>query len=128
MLNKIMIIGHLGKDPERKNENMVIFSVAVGEKYKDKNGSTIEKVIWFNCVAFNKTAELCEKYLNKGSKVLVEGKISENKVKNELGEERSYYNVVIDKVHFLDTIKKENNHEHKKELPSAPDFNDDIPF
>ena len=81
MLNQAQIIGHLGKDPEVRylpNGNAVAnFSLATTEKWKDKNtGEQKEKTEWHRIKAFGMIGDLCGKYLKKGSKVFIEGKIS----------------------------------------------------
>jgi len=80
MINKAIIVGNLGQDPEKKvSENGTVittFSVATTEKWKDKNsGETIEQTEWHRIVTFRRLAEICADYLRKGSKVYIEGKL-----------------------------------------------------
>ena len=80
MINKAIIVGNLGQDPEKKvlDNGTVIttFSVATTEKWKDKNsGETTEQTEWHRVVTFRKLAEICADYLRKGSKVYIEGKL-----------------------------------------------------
>ena len=80
MINKAIIVGNLGQNPEKKvAENGTVittFSVATTEKWKDKNsGETIEQTEWHRIVAFRRLAEICADYLRKGSKVYIEGKL-----------------------------------------------------
>lgn len=79
MLNKVTLIGNLGKDPESKQlqggDTVCNFSIATTEKYTDKAGNKVEQTEWHNIVAWRKLAEIAAKYLKKGSKVYVEGKI-----------------------------------------------------
>ena len=80
MINKVIIVGNLGQDPEKKVlENGTIittFSVATTEKWKDKNsGETTEQTEWHRVVTFRRLAEICADYLRKGSKVYIEGKL-----------------------------------------------------
>lgn len=77
-LNKVMIIGNLGKDPEVRmaGENKVAsYPVAVTEKYKGRDGQQQEKTEWVNVVCWGRLAEICEQYLRKGSSVYIEGKL-----------------------------------------------------
>jgi len=78
-LNKVQLIGNLGKDPELKftpsGVAVATFSIATSEKWKDQEGNAQEKTEWHNIVAWRKTAEICGEYLKKGSKVYVEGKL-----------------------------------------------------
>ncbi len=78
MLNKIQIIGRLGKDPEVKNTEagtVANFSVAVSESYKDKNGEKKENTEWFNVVLWKNLADIAGKYVHKGDIVYIEGKM-----------------------------------------------------
>lgn len=78
-LNKAMIIGRLGQDPEvrytQDNTAVANLSVATGEKYKDKNGEMKENTEWHRVVLWGRTAEIAQEYLKKGSQVYIEGKI-----------------------------------------------------
>ena len=78
MLNKCIFIGRLGKDPEVRvtqgGSKVANFSLAVSEKYKDQSGNQQESTEWVNVVLWKKQAEICEKYLKKGSQVYIEGK------------------------------------------------------
>lgn len=77
-LNKVQIIGNLGRDPEVKNfanGKKAEFTVAVTEKWKDRSGADQQITEWFNVVFWGKQAEICEQYLRKGASVYVEGKL-----------------------------------------------------
>jgi len=78
-LNKVILIGNLGKDPEVSYTPSGIavakFSLATGEKWKDAEGNIQEKTEWHNIVAWRKLAEICGQYLKKGSKAYIEGKL-----------------------------------------------------
>lgn len=84
-LNKVMLIGHLGKDPEvrttQQGMNIVSFSVATSENWKDKaTGEKREKTFWHNIVIFNEhLGDIAERFLAKGSKVYIEGKMQTRK-------------------------------------------------
>jgi single-strand DNA-binding protein len=95
-MQRVQIIGRLGNDPENKN-GAVKFSVAVSEKYKDK-----EKTEWFNIVAFAKLGEVCEKYLKKGSKVYCEGRQSTNE-----HEGKRYTSIILGNMEMLDSKPKD---------------------
>lgn len=100
-LNKVELIGRLGKDPEVKNLNngsaVANFSVATSEKWKDKrSGETQEKTEWHNIVVWNeKTIEYVEKYLAKGDLVRIEGKIQTRKWQDQEGKDRYSTEIVI---------------------------------
>lgn len=78
--NKVQLIGNLGKDPEiitlENGSKLAKFSLATNENYKDKNGEKQSKTEWHNLIAWNKTAELIEKYVTKGKEIAIEGKLS----------------------------------------------------
>jgi single-strand DNA-binding protein len=75
-----ILVGNLGRDPEMRytpsGQAVTSFSVAVSEAYTSANGEKVKKTIWFRVSAWGKQAETCNQYLKKGSKVLVEGRIS----------------------------------------------------
>ena len=79
MLNKVMIIGNLGNDPEIKmtpsGQKVASFNVAVTEKYTDKSGQKRESTEWVSIVIWGKLSEVVEKYVKKGSKLYLEGKL-----------------------------------------------------
>lgn len=78
-LNKVQIIGRLGKDPEVRTipsgNKVANFSIATSEKFKDKSGQLQEKTEWHNIVIWGKLAEIIEKYVRKGSLIYLEGKL-----------------------------------------------------
>jgi single-strand DNA-binding protein len=100
-LNKVELIGRLGKDPEVKNltngSAVANFSVATSEKWKDKrSGEMQEKTEWHNIVVWNeKTIEFVQKYLNKGDLVRIEGKIQTRKWEDQDGKGRYSTEIVI---------------------------------
>lgn len=77
-LNKVMLIGHLGNDPESRQaggNTVCNFTVATSESYKDSKGETVERTEWHRIVVWGKLAEICKQYLAKGRQVYVEGKL-----------------------------------------------------
>ncbi len=78
-LNKVMLIGNLGKDPELRYTGggapVATFSLATNESWKDQDGNLQERTEWHNIVAWSKLAEICQQYLKKGRRVFVEGRI-----------------------------------------------------
>jgi len=79
MINKVILIGNLGNDPEVKTlsggNKVANFSMATSESYKDKDGQKVTSTQWHKCVVWGKLADVCESYLKIGSKVFVEGSI-----------------------------------------------------
>ncbi|PDW02343.1 single-stranded DNA-binding protein [Candidatus Viridilinea mediisalina] len=78
-LNKVMLIGRLGIDPEMRytptGSAVTTFRVAVGRQWRDSNGDNREETEWFSVVAWNKLAEICNQYLTKGTRVYIEGRL-----------------------------------------------------
>jgi len=111
-VNKVMLIGRLGQEPEAKytpNGTAVSnFSIATSEKWKDKaSGEWNEKTEWHRIVSWNKQAEFCNQYLKKGSLVYIEKKLVTRSWDDKEGQKRYMTEVVANTVQLLD--KKENN-------------------
>lgn len=104
-LNKVMVIGNLGRDPEIRQAGdapVADFSVAVSEKFKGRDGSTQEKTEWVNVVAWRRLAEVSRDYLRKGSQVYVEGKLSTRSWTDKTtGAKRYQTEVVADNIQML---------------------------
>jgi single-strand DNA-binding protein len=83
MYHTIIIVGNVGRDPEMRytpsGQAVTSFSVATSRKYTSSNGEQISETIWFRVSAWGKQAEICNQYLKKGSKVLVEGRLTPDK-------------------------------------------------
>lgn len=104
-LNKVMLIGNLGRDPEirysQQGVAVVNFSIATSEQWTDKNsGEKQEKTEWHRVVAFRKPAEILEKYLSKGSQVYIEGKLQTRTYEKD-GQTHYITEVVVDDFVFL---------------------------
>jgi single-strand DNA-binding protein len=108
LLNKIMLIGNLGKDPElqvtAEGTPYTRFSLAINRKYKAQN-ETRKETEWFQIVTWRNLAELCERYLHKGSKVYVEGRLTQRKYTDRAGVERTAVEVIATDVQFLDSAQ-----------------------
>ncbi len=107
MLNKIMLIGNLGRDPEMSytpsGSAVTKFSVAVSRRSKDKqSGESKEETQWFNIVAWERLAEVCNQYLHKGSKVYLEGRMRSHKYSDKDNIERVAWEVVLNDMQMLD--------------------------
>ena len=78
-VNKVILLGNLGKDPEMKSTpsgfNVARFSIATTDRVKDKDGNWQDRTEWHNVVAFQRTAEIASQYLKKGNKVYIEGRL-----------------------------------------------------
>ena len=110
-LNKVQLIGRLGKDPEVQKfdgDNMVVrFPLATNESYKDKNGQLVESTDWHNIVAWRKLGQIAEQYIKKGMSIYVEGKIRSRSYDDKDGVKRYVTEIVADNFIMLD--KKEEN-------------------
>jgi single-strand DNA-binding protein len=139
MLNKVIIIGNLGQDPEFKQTartGITNLSIATSERYKDKaSGETKTITEWHKVVFFNKQAEIARDFLVKGSKVYVEGKIRTEKYTDKDGIERYITKILGGELKMLDA----NPHKEKpekapkqteafKEQEDAFEDDQDIPF
>ena len=138
-LNKVMLIGHLGDDVKMHffegGGSIGRFPLATNESYTNKQ--TNEKVTttdWHNIIVRNKAAEVCEKYLSKGDKVYIEGKIKTRKYKTEDGQERYSTEIHCNEFKFLTTKGKQasdspTNTTQQSSVPIPPEEeHDDLPF
>ena len=111
-LNRVQLIGRLGKDPESKytptGKKVCHFSLAVSNRWKDKNGETKESTEWVNIEAWGRLGEICQEYLKKGSLIFVEGRLKTDKYEDrERGETKYYTKVVTQSLQFLDKKEKD---------------------
>ncbi len=105
-LNKVMIIGNLGRDPEMRytpsGKPVTSFSVAVSRSWVKPEGERTETTDWFNIVAWGRLAEICSQYLTKGSMVYVEGRLETRSWEAENGQKHYRTEVVASDVNILD--------------------------
>ena len=106
MLNKIMLIGNLGKDPDLSytpsGKAIAKFSLAVSRRRRDpESGEQREETQWFNIVAWERLAETCNNYLQKGSKVYIEGRMTSRKYTDKDGIERTVWDVIASEMEML---------------------------
>ena len=135
-LNKVLIIGNLGADPEIKytqaGSPVANLSVATSERWKDKNtGEQKEQVEWHRVVIFGRLAEIAEQYLKKGSKIFVEGKLQTRDWEDSEGKKRYTTEVVAREMTMLDSKGDSMERSSSASSSSKPDnnkFEEDIPF
>ena len=105
MLNKVMVIGHLGADPEMRytaNGSAVAeFRVASSRRYTDSSGEKKEDTEWFRVITWNKLAENCAAYLTKGRLVYVEGRLQTRSWEDQQGQKRYTTELIAQEVKFL---------------------------
>ena len=132
-LNKVLIIGNLGSDPEIKYTSsgsaVANLSIATSERWKDRNtGEQKEQVEWHRVVLFSRLAELAEQYLKKGSKVFVEGKLQTRDWEDAEGKKRYTTEVIAREMTMLDSRSGSDNAPQPQSSGPEDNFEEDIPF
>lgn len=106
MINKQILLGRLGKNPEFKaldgGNSFVKFTIATSDNYKDKDGNWVENTEWHNCIAFGKLAESIEKRFERGFLAYIEGKTMHRAVKVDVDKTKYFTQVKIDKIRKVD--------------------------
>jgi len=134
-LNKVILIGNLGVDPELKytpaGDAVVNFSLATNEYWRDKDGNQQQKTEWHKIVAFRRLAEICNEYLRKGSLVYIEGKIRSRTYTDSNDVNRTVVEIVADSMQMLD--KKSDTDAgtrppRKNNTKTDENVDDDLPF
>lgn len=104
-VNKAILIGHLGKDPEVRylpnGEAVANVSIATSETWKDKSGEKQEKTEWHNLVFYKRLAEIVGEYLKKGSQIYVEGRLQTRKWQTKEGQDRYTTEIVVNEMKML---------------------------
>ncbi len=104
--NSVHLIGHLGTDPKTftfDNGNMKVnFPMATNDYRKDKDGNRVEETQWHNVVAFGNTAKIASDYLNKGSEIAIQGKLTYNQWDDKEGNKRYSTEVIANEILMLD--------------------------
>ena len=103
--NRVQLIGHLGMNPEIKTlesgRKLAKFSLATNDSYMNSNGEKVDETEWHNVIAWNKTAELVESFLEKGKEVALEGKLTTRSWDDDKGQKRYITEVVCNEILFL---------------------------
>ncbi len=98
-LNKVMLIGHLGNDPERREtasgQTVVNFTVATSESFKDSSGNIQERTEWHRIVAWGRLADICSQYLKKGRQVYIEGRLQTRSWDDSKSGEKKYTTEIV---------------------------------
>ncbi len=142
-LNKVMLIGNLGKDPEVRytasGQAVAGFSLATSEKFKGKSGDMEERTEWHNITLWGKLAEIAGEYLSKGKTVYIEGRLQTRKWQDKNGNDRYTTEIVGDRMQMLSGKGERSSSGGGGDTPTAqksgssnyeePPFqDDDIPF
>lgn len=146
MVNKVILIGNVGNDPEIKyvKEDVPVarFSIATSESYKDRNGERITNTEWHNIVVWRGLAKVVEKYVKKGSKLFIEGKLTHRKYEDKDGQTKYFTEIVCRDMTMLDSKGSSNQTDNQTasettkaqepptDINEADNFNDvdDLPF
>ena len=143
MLNKVILIGRLGKDPEVRympnGEAVCNFSVATSESWKDSNGQKQERTEWHSITMYRRLAEIAGQYLKKGGLVYLEGRIQSRKYEGKDGIERTAYDIIANEMKMLGDGNSEQQAQSaqaetptppRRQAPATPveDIDDDITF
>jgi len=128
-VNKVILIGNVGKDPEVKefkNGRVANMVLATSEKYTDKNGDRQEKTEWHNIVVYGKLVDIVEKWVKKGDKLYIEGSIATRKWEDKQGNDR--YTTEV-KAFNMTMLGGNGNNTSAKPAAKAPVMaDDDLPF
>lgn len=135
-LNKVMLIGRLGQDPELKFTQSGIavakFSLATSQTWKDQDGNNQEKTEWHNVVVWRKLAEICSEYLRKGSKIYCEGALQTSTWEDENKKKHYKTEIIMNDMIMLDTKGSTGEGGNKKvtepEAITPETKDDDLPF
>ena len=139
-VNKVILVGRLGKDPEVKymtnGEAVANATLATSETWKDKSGEKQEKTEWHNLVFYRRLAEIAGEYLKKGSQVYIEGRIQTRKYTTKEGQERYITEIIVNEMQMLGGNKTAENTPipntpqpvRSAPAPAVDAFDDDVPF
>lgn len=119
MINRVQLIGHVGKDPEVRtttNSKVASFSLATTERYKDK-----ENTQWHNCIVWAKLADVVEQYVKKGQLLYVEGRIEYRSYDDKDGNKKYITDIVVSTLQMLGGKKSDD-------IAVRPDVQDDLPY
>jgi single-strand DNA-binding protein len=124
-LNRVQLIGRLGKDPESRftptGKQVINFSLAVSERWKSAEGEGKENTEWFNIEAWGRLGEICMQYLHKGKLVFLEGRLKTDKYEDKGGETKYYTKVVAQSMQMLDRKPEEEPVSTVEEAPAGYD-------
>ena len=118
-LNKVMVIGHLGRDPEMRytpsGRPVTTFTVAVSRSWNTADGERRTETEWFNIVAWGNLAEICKQYLHKGQQVYIEGRLQTRRWEDKEGQKHTNVEVVANEMMMLGDRRDSSNHSQESE-------------
>jgi len=132
-LNKVMIIGHLGRDPEMRytpsGRPVTTFTVATSRSWNTADGERNTETEWFNVVAWGNLAEICKQYLNKGQQVYIEGRLQTRRWDDKEGNKHTSVEVVANEMMMLGDRRDSHAQTNEQESLDASSSNEDeFPF
>jgi single-strand DNA-binding protein len=131
-LNKVLIIGNLGRDPEMRytpsGRPVTTFSVATSRSWNTSEGERRSETEWFNVVAWGSLAEICKQYLNKGQQVYVEGRLQTRRWEDDDGNKRTSIEIVAKEMVMLGDKRKDAKDDLEEAPPDEPDIDNEFPF
>ena len=132
MVNKVIIVGYLGRNPETTSTTSGAqcckFSVATSERWKDQGGKMQEQTEWHLVVAWNRLAEICGEYLHKGSLVYVEGKLTTRKWQDQNGNDRYTTEIVAREMKMLGGKNEQHSDDGNRPSSGSTNSYNDVPF
>ena len=133
-INRVIISGNLTRSPELRNTAsgmpVLVFGVAVNDRRKDSSGEWTDYVNWIDCTMFGARAESVSRFLDKGSKVAIEGKLHYSQWETKEGQKRSKIEVIVDELEFMSSRggSGEANHQSPGADASSSIYDENIPF
>lgn len=134
-LNKVMIIGHLGKDPEMRytpsGRPVTTYTVAVSRSWNSADGERHTETEWFNVVAWGNLAEICKQYLTKGQQVYIEGRLQTRRWDDKEGQKHTSVEVVANEMMMLGDRRDANHGTEDQSVPAEGEVaagEDEFPF
>lgn len=146
-MNKVILCGNVGRDVEirttQSGDKVANFPLATSEKWKDRDGNRQERTEWSRIVVWGKLADVCERYVKKGSKLLIEGQLQTRKWQDQSGQDRFTTEVVLrgfgGTLQMLDGPPRDSNAQGdyaaqaasqgaQQQAGDGQDLDDDIPF
>ena len=131
-VNKVILIGNLGKNPEMKTfdngSSVSNFTLATSRNYKDKQGNKVEDTEWHRIVAFGRIAEICNQYLSKGSQVYIEGRLKTREWKDKEGTRHWTTEVITERMRMLGNRSDNRNDSVSADKVTDNAVETDVPF
>tara|TARA_R110002020_G_scaffold5698_1_gene23426 strand:- start:36 stop:431 length:396 start_codon:yes stop_codon:yes gene_type:complete len=131
MVNKVILVGNLGRDPETREApsgGVCKLRLATSHGAKDRDGGWTTATEWHNVVVFGRDAENCQQYLAKGRQVYIEGRVQTRSYTGRDGQEKQATEIVANRVAFLQGEKQPNGNSGRTATGLAGQYDEDIPF